>query len=230
MNIDLWITARFETPFHIGSGVAGETALIKPLLKAARGDPYLPGSALKGVLRHEAERIVRALTDSEAACRSPRAETMCPQWNPSTVGYTNEREESFCPVCCAFGSPAYPSPFLFGDLQAEVEDSEAITPTDLRYGVSVSRYRGAAAEQRLYMTEVASAAPMIPLEGHIEGHLSDSMGKGPLALLLAAIGALQMIGGGRSRGLGWLNLEVSQPPLDPSQTRKELKVWLSINS
>ena len=220
MHVSIQVTARFETPFHIGGGVTGESATIKPLLKDGLGRPYLPGSALKGVLRHEAERVVRALAGENAACRAPRAETMCPQ---------RPRFGEFCPVCRTFGSPARPSPFHFGDLRADVADAEAVASTALRYGVGVSRYRGAAAENLLYVTEIVSTAPMIPLSGIIEGDVPEEEGNGPLALLLVAINALQMLGGGRSRGLGWLNLEVTAPPLTPAQTREELRRWLSIN-
>lgn len=220
MHVSIRASARFETPLHIGSGVTGESAALKPLLKDDLGRPYLPGSSLKGVLRHEAERLVRALAGENAVCRAPRAETMCPQW---------PRFGEFCPVCRTFGSPALFSTFHFGDLRADVADAEAITSTALRCGVGVSRYRSAAAENLLYTTEVVSAAPMVPFSGDIEGDVPESEGNGPLALLLAAIGALRMVGGGRSRGLGWLKLEVTAPPLTPVQIKEELKRWLSIN-
>ena len=104
MHVSIQVVAHFETPFHIGGGVTGESATIKPLLKDGQGRPYLPGSTLKGVLRHEAERIVRALAGQDAACRAPRAEVMCPHW---------PRFGEFCPVCRTFGSPAFSSPFRF---------------------------------------------------------------------------------------------------------------------
>ena len=219
-QVFLEVVAHFETPFHIGGGVTGESATIKPLLRDGHGRPYLPGSALKGVLRHEAERIVRALTDDpNAVCRAPRAEAMCPQ---------KPRFGEFCPVCRTFGSPAYPSPFHFGDLTAKATDANLLASTVLRYGVGVSRYRGAAAEDLLYLTEIVPAAPFTPLRGTIEGVVDEAEGNGPLALLLAAVIALRMIGGGRSRGLGWLRLEVTDPPLTLPQVREELMQWLPI--
>jgi len=223
MRISVHVTAHFQTPFHIGGGVTGESATIKALLKDGRDRPYLPGSALKGVLRHEAERIVRALVGRHVVCRAPRAETMCPQW---------PRFGDFCPVCRTFGSPARPSPFYFDDLRARTDtgDADAVASTALRYGVGISRYRGAAAEDLLYTTEVASAAPAIPLSGVIEGEIPEAEGSGPLALLLAAVRGLQMVGGGRSRGLGWLTMEVTAPPLTPAQVKEELRRWLSIKA
>ncbi len=130
-ELSLRVTAQFETPFHIGSGVVGEGAAMRSLLKDPQGRPYLPGSALKGVLRHEAERIVRTvMEDKLVVCRAPRAETMCPQW--PNFG-------KFCPVCRTFGAPALPSPFHFGDLQVRLDskDAEIMQKTALRYGVGV---------------------------------------------------------------------------------------------
>lgn len=216
MQIRIPIVAHFETPFHIGGGVTAESAMLKPLLKDALGRPYVPGSALKGVLRHEAERITRALGNPAIICRAPHAETMCPQ---------APRFNQFCPVCRTFGSPGLPSLFQFGDLTAK-EDTQAVTATALRHGVGVSRYRGAAAEALLYVTETAASAPFVPFSGEIQGDISESE-RGPLALLLAALAGLQMLGAGRSRGLGWVKIEVTQPPLSPQQVKEEVQRWLT---
>lgn len=223
MLITMQVFAHFETPFHVGGGVTGESAALKPLLKDEAGRPYVPGSALKGVLRHEAERIVRTLAgDRIVVCRAPRAEVMCPQW--PVFG-------EFCPICRTFGSPARPSPFYFGDMRVEggSVDEEIIKKTTLRYGVGVSRYRGAATEQILYATEAAVTAPLLELRGDIQGNVSGEDGDRCLALLLAAINALRMLGGGRSRGLGWLTLEVENPPLSAEQIEEGVRQWLTIN-
>lgn len=219
MHVQIPIVAHFETPFHIGGGVSAESATIKPLLKDALGRPYVPGSALKGVLRHEAERIARALGYTANICRPPRAETMCPQ-----IPHFGR----FCPICRTFGSPGLPSPFYFGDLIAH-EDPEAIAATTMRYGVGVSRYRGAAAEALLHVTETAAAAPFVSFKGEITGDFSEGQEKGPLAIVLAALAALQRLGAGHSRGLGWVKLEVKTTPMPPAQMKEELQRWLTQN-
>ena len=224
MQVTVQLTARFATPFHVGGGVTGESATLKPLLKDSLGRPYVPGSALKGVARHQAERIVRALQGSEAAvCRSPRAETMCPQ--RPIFG-------AFCPVCRAFGSPALPSPFYWCDLcvAQDAIDAQAVQRTSLRSGVGISRYRGAAAEQLLYTTETASMAPYLALHGTIDGTLREQDGRGPLALLLSALNVVHTIGGARSRGLGWLTLEAESAQLPGAQIKEVLEQWLKISA
>lgn len=219
----LKISLDFESPFHIGGGASGESALIKPLLKDALGRPYVPGSAFKGVLRHEAERLVRALAGQHAVCRPPQPEAMCPQ----TPQYGK-----FCPVCRVFGSPALPATWHFNDLHAE--DEELVKATTLRYGVGISRYRQAAANDILYATETAERSPFLTFKGEITAVTSSTMRnkpsssekRGELALLLAALKALKMLGGGRSRGLGWLHVEVEGMTLEPNQIKEEVRAWL----
>lgn len=219
----LKISLDFESPFHIGGGVSGESALLKPLLKDALGRPYVPGSAFKGVLRHEAERLVRALVGEDAVCRPPQPETMCPQ---------APQYGKFCPVCRVFGSPALPATWHFSDLHAE--DEVLIKTTTLRYGVGISRYRQAAANDILYATETAERSPFLTFKGKITAATSSTMRdrsssseqRGEVALLWAALKALKMLGGGRSRGLGWLHVEVEGVALEPEQIKEEVRTWL----
>ena len=51
---------NFEGPHHIGTGRA-EGLLNRTVRRDARGRPYVPGSALKGALRIEAERLANRL-------------------------------------------------------------------------------------------------------------------------------------------------------------------------
>ena len=139
MHIRIELEAHFATPFSIGTGALGGTTADKPLLKDAEGVPYLPGSALKGIVRHEAEKIMRSLWKEEAVCRSPNPATMCPQNRP--------QEKRFCPICRIFGSPWLPSSLIFSDLKpGDRQDRQIMKDTKLRFGVGISRNRKVAAE------------------------------------------------------------------------------------
>jgi CRISPR/Cas system CSM-associated protein Csm3 (group 7 of RAMP superfamily) len=47
------------------------------------------------------------------------------------------------------------------------------------------------------------------------------------ALLLAALNSLMMLGGNRSRGLGWVRIEASaEPGLKDFDMKEELQTWL----
>lgn len=219
MQVQINLKARFATPFSVGTGVLGGTTADKPLLKDAAGVPYLPGSALKGLLRHETEKIVRALWGDEAVCRSPNSATMCPQNRPQI--------QPFCPVCRIFGSPWRPSSLRFSDLKVEMSNREVAKKTDLRFGVSISRYRNATVEERLYTIEVASTAQALFFQGTIEGYLPNEEGLRLLALVLVALRAVEAAGGGKSRGLGSVKLEATTVEPVISDIKEVLEEWLT---
>ena len=222
MHIRVELEAHFATPFSIGTGALGGTTADKPLLKDAEGVPYLPGSALKGIVRHEAEKIMRSLWKEEAVCRSPNPATMCPQNRP--------QEKRFCPICRIFGSPWLPSSLIFSDLKpGDRQDRQIMKDTKLRFGVGISRNRKVAAEELLYTLEVAPVAEAVPLRGTIEGNISDKEWKRLLALVIVAVRAVEAIGGAKSRGLGWVVLKAVEiePVLSDTDIKEVLKEWLT---
>lgn len=223
MHIRIEVIARFVTPFSVGTGALGGTAADKPLLKDPQGLPYLPGSALKGLLRHEAEKLVRALRGDDAVCRPPNPAKMCPQGRPP--------KDPYCPVCRVFGSPWRPSSLTFSDLKPDEKQGrqviQVVKDTGLRFGVGIGRYRGAAAEDLLYTIEVASATTAVPFIGTIEGDIPDDEGRWPLAVVLASLRTIGAVGGARSRGLGWVNLEAAGvEPIVPD-VKEVLEEWLT---
>lgn len=109
LSIDSPVLLRFEGSAHIGTG-RSEGPIDRTVRRDAEGDPYVPGSALKGALRMTAERLVHQLneiTDLESdlqlgmqrrgqraleePCRAPRPEQMCQSHDP-------------CVVCRLFGN------------------------------------------------------------------------------------------------------------------------------
>jgi len=189
VDIDLRIT--FITPFAVGTGAMGETQTNKPTIKDARQQPFIPGSALKGRLRHTCERLARSLLDDDrAACHAPDPATTCPL-DPAWL-------DQYCPVCRLFGSPRRPSTLRFTDLH-RLEPATA--PTLIRTGVSINRRRRAAEPQRLYDLEAVDPLDMV-YRGHITGYLNEAEGQALIALLLGGLHTLTTLGGGRGSGLG----------------------------
>lgn len=106
------LTIHTETAFHIGTGRA-EGLIQRTFRRDALGQPYIPGSSLKGALRVTAERLAATLDqhlltvgfDADnllgrrrrlgvilaEPCRGPRPETMCLDSKP-------------CMVCRIFGN------------------------------------------------------------------------------------------------------------------------------
>jgi CRISPR/Cas system CSM-associated protein Csm3 (group 7 of RAMP superfamily) len=172
----------------------GETPSNKPTLKDAHQRPIIPGSALKGRLRHTCEQLTRALLAADTAvCHAPDPAATCPL-DPAWLGH-------YCPVCRLFGSPRQPSTLRFTDLRWS--EPELVTPTLIRTGVSINRRRRVAEPQRLYDLEAVDPLT-IPYQGRITGHLNETEAETQalLALLLAGLQTMTTLGGGRSSGLG----------------------------
>jgi len=75
MQVEIDLKAIFDTPLNIGTGTLAESIADKPLVKDANRRPLIPGSTLKGKVRHECERIIRAL--KKWNCEAPYPDRMC---------------------------------------------------------------------------------------------------------------------------------------------------------
>jgi CRISPR/Cas system CSM-associated protein Csm3 (group 7 of RAMP superfamily) len=127
LSIDSAVLLRFERSAHIGTG-RSEGPIDRAVRRDAEGEPYVPGSALKGALRMTAERLVQQLNEItdlgpevqlgmrrrgdrvlEERCRAPRPEQMCQSHDP-------------CVVCRLFGNVFTGSRLRVSDAHAQ-EDS-----------------------------------------------------------------------------------------------------------
>jgi CRISPR/Cas system CSM-associated protein Csm3 (group 7 of RAMP superfamily) len=196
MQIQIDLSLQFTGAFNVGSGTAGGSLAQRPLLKDWRGLPYLPGSSLKGRLRHTCKQLAEGL--KQASCADPRAEVMCPN------GPSGDKP---CPICRLFGSPAFPGPLVFSDLI--LAEPEFLTrnppPTSLRYGVGISRYRRVAEDDLLYSTEVFLPGGPVIFKGSISGQIDEP----DLGLLVAGLEMLATLGSGKTAGLGWFELDMT---------------------
>lgn len=196
LTIDLKI--RFLTPFTVGTGAMGETLTNKPTIKDAQQRPILPGSALKGRLRHTCERLARSLlADDNAVCHAPAPDSTCPL---DPVALTH-----YCPICRLFGSPRRPSTLRFSDLHWSEGSFPA--PTLVRTGVSIGRRRRVAEPRRLYDLEAVDPLDVV-YQGQITGHLNEAEAQALTALLLGGLNALTTLGGGRGSGMGRCHIVV----------------------
>ncbi|MBL7183260.1 MAG: hypothetical protein ISS50_02295 [Anaerolineae bacterium] len=232
MHVKIEVTLMFSTPFNVGTGALAGTVADKPMLKDAWRVPYVPGSSFKGKLRHECEKIVRALTETDdTVCYSPNADTMCPQRRPP--------EDPYCPVCRVFGSPWYPAPFTFSDLRLRDDlygfffKRAAALKTRTRFGVGISRRRGVAQEDLLYTTEVwPQDLDKLVFTGCVEGEIASRRELWQVALILAGMRSLYALGGGKSRGMGWSRVQAANGVVklngqeEQIKVREELERWL----
>lgn len=142
--------------------------------------PIVPATSIKGWLRENAERVLRAMEQE-----------ICDGSQPSSIYRA-------CLVCQVFGHPRRKSPLLF-------RDGKFAEPlADTRTNVSLSRHRRTAYEERLFTTEVAWSKT---LEVKGEGFFPTvEEAKRAATLLWLSAKAGFALGASRSRGLGWLRL------------------------
>lgn len=215
------LTAVIDTALCVGAGGSSGSLADKPIVRTADRKLLIPGSQLKGRLRHECEKIARGLR--WAICESPTPQNMCPQ-RASFSEVSEVKESDFhrekyqipederyhCLICQVFGNPTLPSRVIFDDLICQ-EDPDNL-PEVLRPGVTINRSRRTAEEKKLYFLETSPANAQLHFEGQI--HLEPNCPSYAKALILAGLHHIHALGGSKSAGLGWWHWEFKPLGLD----------------
>lgn len=183
-------TLEAITPMHIGSGKpeveVGQVDM--PVLTDPSGQPYIPGSSLKGRVRAEAERIARK--EGMNVCEPPDVKNMC--------GSTKSKVEDFCICCKIFGSAGAIS------LASKVKFRDAYPTGKIgvmleRTGIAIDREKATVSKGALYTIQAVPAGAKFNLEIVAENLADDE-----LKLLLAALKSVEdsALGGSSTRGFG----------------------------
>lgn len=220
------ITAIIDTALCVGAGGSSGSLADKPIVRNAEGNLLIPGSQIKGRLRHECEKIARGI--NWAICESPNPKTMCPQTVglPENFGINEYKifdeisQENIyhCLICQIFGNPYLPSRIIFNDLICE-ENPENL-PEILRPGVTINRRRGTAEENKLYFLETSPVNAQLKFTGEIliQQNINPNYVDYAKALIWAGLRQINALGGSKSVGLGWLTWELPNISVDE-------KVW-----
>lgn len=210
---DIDVRIRMSTPLLIASGSPRWGADLATALDEY-GYPFIPGTSLRGRLRHITHAVARTL--GLFACDEPALDRMCAAPNagedlsgrlllPVQNGKALGR---FCPVCRLFGSPhGLPSRVSVTDLRltqaGDLRKVPAHTFTRVRNHVAINRKRRVAEGGKLFAVEATSPGlEAISYEGSIWVSLPDD-DAALMGLLVAALAQLYAVGGHNSRGYGW---------------------------
>jgi CRISPR-associated RAMP protein (TIGR02581 family) len=202
------LKAIIDTALCVGAGGSTGSLADKPIMRRANGKLLIPGSQLKGRLRHECEKLARGL--GWPICESPTSETMCPQ----LAGFSEQDKAKFnrsdykieedhrhhCLICQIFGNPALASRVIVDDLIC-TQDPDNL-PEVLRPGVTINRRRQTAEEKKLYFLETSPANLKLEFEGNL--YFQPNCPDYAKALIVAALRHINALGGSKSAGLGWL--------------------------
>ena len=191
-------TIEAVTPLHIGSGQREMDIeeVDMPILRAPNGDPYIPGSSLKGRVRAEAERIARS--KGMEVCTPPNVKQMC--------GSLKRSPEEFCIACRIFGTAgtiSVASKVKFRDAYPIEKVEEYLERT----GIAIDCAKGTVSGGALYTIEAVPAGKTFSLE-----IVAENLSPEELSLLKAALKSMEdsAIGGSSSRGFGKVKLRFTK--------------------
>ena len=234
-RLDLGYCIVWQGRWHLGSGYQSAVA-DRLLRRLPDGSPFVPGSQIKGVLRHQCERLALAL-DLEAV--DPHAGSE--EHNQRLVKHFTPLAKSGLVVDRLFGS-RYQGECLFMTNAVPIP-SEVKNATPVQARTAMDRVTGTVMEQHLFTTELSQGD--LNMEGkirarHAAGVLTQYDGGFPYeyALLVAALLSLDALGGDKSVGLGrcevtveslrWNGQPFSQDDALQSFKDKDWGEWVSM--
>ncbi|BAY72454.1 RAMP superfamily CRISPR-associated protein [Anabaena sp. FACHB-709] len=221
------INAIIDTALCVGAGGSSGSLADKPIVRNAQRQLLIPGSQIKGRLRHECEKLARAL--GWQIFYAPVATELCPNQGQVSSQFQEIYQVSgykgyHCVVSQIFGDPILPSRVI-------VDDFICTTPVDelaevFRPGVTINRRRRTAEENKLYLLETSPANAQLEFKGKIYLQPRFRSGSPDLAkpLIFAALRRIYALGGSKSTGLGWLHWQ-NLPTLSDDDP-----IWSNLNA
>jgi len=208
----LHVELTCTSDLHIGGQSQGS---FLDYLKLRKGEPYIPATHVKGIMRCEAERILRTTQGIPCAITGmangeDHGIRLCPEL---------EREGKYrCCICSLFGSPNLKGGGDYREGKIRVMNFTLKTPgranSGLRTHVSIDRDKGRAFTGALYTMNTVSHGTVFSGDIIVREPLEE---KDEKPLLLASIHAMADYGLGseRSRGLGRMKCAVTWRDISP---------------
>jgi len=200
-----------NTPLHIGGGEDEFTpnAVDNSVVRYKNGEPFIPGSSLKGVLRSYIERILNSGYDERFSscfvvneeCLSDKKVEALKKDSKNEKDFAEKIYDNMCTVCKIFGSKYFAS-------KIHISDAVPIEKiyTGKRDGVAIDRDTLTAADGKKYDFEYVSPGSKFNFYmtiDNLEEAYEDIL---KLIINLLAKGEIK-IGGKTSAGLGDVQLK-----------------------
>ncbi len=195
-----------------------------PVIKDALDRPLIPGSSFKGALRSRLEAFLRGVDEKFAA--NPALETEWSITQEEMLDFKNkqvikkdkpkQKEEELHQfildktdlISLLFGSPWLSSKLQIRDLTVHEPENNWFGQYQDRDGVAIDRDTATAGDGKLYDFQVVP--PGTPFDFHAVVENADEWELGLLMIGLHQFETEQIpLGGGKSRGLGVVKLEVN---------------------
>lgn len=181
------IRLTLKTALHINAGVGGDK---RRIFVKSGGRAYIPATVIKGVMRNNADMLVKTFYPDEKCIGKENAERSCS-----------------CMMCTMFGKAGFsPSRIVIDNLYT---DHAAEPERETRTNVAINRYARKAENGALVNQETVSAAAEPVFEGGMTVYYPDDSAQCE-KLLLKALEMIDSIGSAKSRGLGLVETEVTE--------------------
>ena len=216
-------TITTKTAIHVGAQRSLDPIESdNPVLKDIGGRPVIPGSSLKGVFRSLIESTMKGMgvtkvcspADGELCVDKKKLENLKNNYDE----YIKHIMDNSCPVCKLFGSPYLSSKIHFED--ATVEEGWKEDFYEIRDGVAIDRDSRTAAPKKKFDFETVPPDVKFNLNITMENPNPYDIGMIAMAIELINIGAVG-IGGNRSRGLGRVEIEITEVNIISKDSMKE---------
>ena len=231
-RLDIGYRITWKGRWHVGSGY--QSAAADRLQQRSADDaPFVPGSQVKGALRHQCERLANAHGietvdphDVRRRRRNRRPAAGAEEGDRNLVKHFRPLAKSGLLIDRLFGS-RYQGECVFVT-NAEPAKQEPQSTIAVAARTAIDRVTGTVMEQHLFTTETVATGP--DLHGtirarHPAGVLTpEEDGQGfpyEYALLVAGLLTLETLGGGKSVGLGRCALEVKSLCWNNADTKIE---------
>lgn len=201
------------TPIHVGGNSEDSVTSKNPIMRVSEnGNPFIPGSTLKGLMRSASERLAHLFFDREP-CYLDGDKACAPHKNVKIEEKIKEIEQKedrkiseekiynlyydeLCPICRTYGG---------GSIASKVKFEHIVFPantlTNIREGIQIDRDTGTVKGNRFYNYEYI--LPNYEFEMVITAENMTEENLKVLALALAQLQGNQIrIGGMLARGLG----------------------------
>lgn len=186
-----------------------------PVIKDALGQPLIPGSTFKGALRSRLESFLRGIDPNLAedpanytsSTRNNQVKDLKVKYKNDDLNLTQELLDLTDDIGSLFGTPWIASKFQVRDLT--VQPDAWFGQYQERDGVAIDRDTETAADGKLYDYQVVPAATPFDFKAVVENAHDWELG-----LLMIGLHQFETeqipLGGGRSRGLGVVKLEIDK--------------------
>jgi CRISPR-associated RAMP protein (TIGR02581 family) len=215
-RLELTGTLTTVTALRISAGRSTEPiGSDLPVIKDALGRPLIPGASFKGALRSRLESFLRGIDPSLAedpanftsSTKNNQVKALKEQHKDNDLALTQALIGITDDVSRLFGSPWIASKFQVRDLT--VLPDSWFGQYQERDGVAIDRDTETAADGKLYDFQVVPAGTPFEFQAVVEN--AEEWELGLLMIGLHQFETEQIpLGGGRSRGLGVVKLDINQ--------------------